>query len=115
MPRFVVLEHDHPELHWDFLIEAGAVLRAWRLKAPPAPGQLIEARANFDHRLFYLDHEGPVSGGRGTVKRWDAGSFRLDDDRPGNLALTLLGSRLVGNAELRELAEPVWSFRFDPS
>jgi hypothetical protein len=69
MPRFVILEHDHPELHWDFMLEAGAVLRTWRLAAPPALGQVVAAAASFDHRLLYLDYEGPVSGGRGTVRR----------------------------------------------
>ena len=26
MPRFVLLRHDHPELHWDLMFEAGAAL-----------------------------------------------------------------------------------------
>ena len=35
MPRFVILEHDLAELHWDFMLEAGGVLRTWRFAAPP--------------------------------------------------------------------------------
>ena len=34
MPRFVILEHDHPSLHWDFILEVGEVLWTWRLSAP---------------------------------------------------------------------------------
>src|ERR1700704_4821039 len=76
MPRFVILEHDHPVLHWDLMLEAGTALRTWRLaRAPSAPGEVIDALALPDHRLFYLDYEGPVSGGRGVVKRWDAGEY----------------------------------------
>src|SRR5262245_3351063 len=75
MPRYVVLEHDHPELHWDFMLEAGEVLRTWRLAAPPGAEGAIPATAVFDHRPFYLDYEGPVRGGRGFVRRWDAGTF----------------------------------------
>lgn len=82
MPRFVILEHDHPELHWDLMLETGDVLRTWRLAEPPtAIGQSIRAIPIADHRTMYLDYEGPVSGNRGTVNRWDAGRFETDGDR----------------------------------
>jgi hypothetical protein len=115
MPRFVILEHDHPSLHWDLLLEAGDVLRAWRLAAAPADGAVVAALANFDHRLFYLDHEGPVSGGRGTVQRWDAGRFvyvREADDR---LDISIEGDRLKGQIVLERLQRVEWRFRFDKS
>ena len=62
MPRFVILEHDHPILHWDFMLESGEVLRTWRLAAPPRPGADFSAAPSFDHRRVYLDYEGPISG-----------------------------------------------------
>ena len=37
----------------------------------PAPGVEMIAEALGDHRLDYLDYEGPVSGDRGLVSRWD--------------------------------------------
>ena len=76
MPRFVILEHDYPELHWDFMLECAGALKTWRLAEPPAThGELIAAVALEDHRLDYLDYEGPVSGNRGRVKRWDRGDY----------------------------------------
>ena len=96
MPRFVVLEHDWPTLHWDFLLEAGPVLRAWRLLAEPAAGKDVPAEPNADHRVLYLDYEGPVSGDRGTVRRWDAGTFELVADAPGRVEVKLLGAKLAG-------------------
>lgn len=75
MPRFVILEHDWPTRHWDLLLEDGNVLLAWRLLAEPEPGARVRAERNADHRRLYLDYEGPVSGGRGNVKRWDWGEF----------------------------------------
>ncbi|MBI3408409.1 MAG: hypothetical protein HY040_08635 [Planctomycetes bacterium] len=76
MPRFVILEHDHPELHWDFMLEMDGILKTWRLGSPPViDGDAIAATPLPDHRLLYLDYEGPVSGGRGTVKRWDGGEY----------------------------------------
>src|SRR5206468_490246 len=59
MPRFVILEHDHPTRHWDLMLEARGVLRTWRLSAPPKAGVAIAATASFDHRAIYLDYEGP--------------------------------------------------------
>lgn len=95
MPRFVILEHDWPTPHWDVLLEAGPVLRAWRLAAEPAPGRAVPAEPNADHRPFYLDYEGPVSGGRGTVRRWDAGAFEWIGDGPDGVEVELYG-RLTG-------------------
>lgn len=100
MPRFAVLSHDWPAPHFDFLLEAGEVLRAWRLASPPVVG-MNAAEANVDHRKLYLDYEGDVSGGRGTVARWDAGSFEWVEDVPGRAVVQLSGSKLAGRVELR--------------
>ena len=83
MPRFVILEHDWPTRHWDFFLESGPVLRAWRLLAEPAPGRVVPSEPNAEHRRLYLDYEGPVSGGRGNVVRWDAGTFEWIAEAPG--------------------------------
>lgn len=96
MPRFVILEHDWPNLHWDFLLEAGSVLRAWRLIAEPGPGRSVPAEPNADHRPLYLDYEGPVSGGRGRVRRWDAGTFDWLADTAERVEVELRGDRLAG-------------------
>ena len=106
MPRFVVLEHDHPFLHWDLMLEAGPVLRTWRLLAEPSLGDPVSAEATFDHRPFYLDYEGPVSGDRGSVKRWDAGTFTWEVDEPGRVVVVLAGSRLRGEVTLERRGEP---------
>jgi hypothetical protein len=98
MPRFVILEHDWPARHWDFLLEDGPVLKAWRLLAEPVYGVDIPAEANADHRPLYLDYEGPVSGGRGSVMRWDAGSFEWQST--GYLRVRLFGDKLNGIATI---------------
>jgi hypothetical protein len=113
MPRFVILEHDHPVRHWDLLLEAGDVLRAWRLAAPPIVGQAVAAEASFDHRRLYLDYEGPISGGRGTVSRWDAGTFDWIAEEEGRLALKLQGDRVGGVAVLERLDSGGWSLRLE--
>ena len=74
--RFAILRHDHPFLHWDLLLEAGPVALTWRLLRPPLQRELIAAESLPDHRLLYLDYEGPVSGNRGCVRRVAGGQFR---------------------------------------
>ncbi|MFL5338878.1 MAG: DNA polymerase ligase N-terminal domain-containing protein [Gemmataceae bacterium] len=102
MPRYVILTHDHPHLHWDFMIEVGPVLRTWRLDRPPEPDVEIRAEPLGDHRLTYLNYEGPLSGDRGRVTRWDAGSYEFSDCGPTELVMKLAGGRLCGTARLTE-------------
>lgn len=107
MPRFAILTHDHPSLHWDFLLEQGESCRTWRLlKAPDSSGD-ISAEALADHRLMYLDFEGPVSGDRGMVTRWDAGTFEWLANGDELVEVRLTGRRLNGVARLDE---NVWRF-----
>jgi hypothetical protein len=101
MPRFVILEHDHPEMHWDFMLEAGDKLRTWRLAAPPADGQLVAASVSFDHRLAYLDYEGPVSGNRGRVVQWDRGDYEDLGAAGDQVQVRLRGLKLRGTVTLR--------------
>jgi hypothetical protein len=96
MPRFVILEHDWPSRHWDLLLEAGPVLRAWRLLSAPGPTASVPAERNADHRLYYLDYEGPLSGDRGRVARWDAGSFEWVADEGDRLIVEFRGAKLSG-------------------
>lgn len=100
MPRYVVLTHDHPYLHWDFLLEYAGKLRAWRLDQPPNAGGTISATQLPDHRLHYLDYEGPVSGNRGEVRRWDRGEYVLLGEIAERLKIRLQGEQLTGVATL---------------
>lgn len=110
MPRYVILEHDYPELHWDLMLEAGDVLRTWRLSAPPQLKQSVTTISSFDHRLLYLDYEGPISGDRGAVKRWDAGHFTWLSDEGNLVVVRLTGGRLTTTVRLEKKEEsPNWT------
>jgi hypothetical protein len=112
MPRYVVLEHDHPVLHWDFMLEAGDVLSTWRLATPPQPGDAVAAEPLGDHRRMYLDYEGPVSGDRGTVTEWDAGTFTWEPTAQG-IAVRLEGRRLRGRASIEPDGKGGWRFSIE--
>jgi len=112
MPRFVLLEHDHPMLHWDLMLEAGSILRTWRLEAPLSHGQPIAATAVFDHRLLYLDYEGPISGGRGQVVRRERGTFTGQVQGPGPIVVRLQGEHLCGVLRLGPIEGENWRAEF---
>jgi hypothetical protein len=110
MPRYVILEHDHPTLHWDLMLEEGEKLRTWRLSRAPVAGVPIAATCIDYHRRMYLYYEGPVSGGRGTVRRWDAGNYSLLKAGERRLSLELQGDRCKGRAALEMQDGPNWIF-----
>ena len=93
MSRFVLLRHecsgDRPRTsHWDLMLEREGVLWTWALDRLPgswaalfgvnqephaATDIPLTAERLGDHRLAYLDYEGSVSGGRGSVRRCGRG------------------------------------------
>lgn len=78
-PRMVLLCHELPDgsWHFDWMIEtpgqAEGPLRTLRVHERPDAADRFTAELLPDHRRAYLDYEGPVSGGRGTVRRVASG------------------------------------------
>jgi len=117
MPRFVVLAHDSPDgRHWDFMFETGPALATWALERPPESGQVATAKALPDHRAAYLDYEGPISRGRGSVVQWDRGTCEIEERSANRIVLVLSGKKLSGRAMLtRSTDDPqCWRFLFTP-
>ena len=91
--RFVVLRHDgidHP--HFDLLLEplpGAPLLLTWRTDRWPIDRPTPLTRLA-DHRNAYLVYEGPVSGGRGFVRRVAEGTCEIDA-----LGITIRGFTLV--------------------
>lgn len=112
MPRFALLRHDHPALHWDLMLEAGNALWTWRLPRPLEDGDDQSAERIGDHRLIYLDYEGPVSGGRGMVACEDRGDYRGVEQADGRLVVELHGGRLRGRLELTRQRGADWRAQF---
>lgn len=122
MPRFVLLRHECPPdfgkpSHWDLMLQWGDVLRTWELRELPAQwasalqteaaDQTVKAVALPDHRLAYLDFEGPLSGNRGAVRRCDSGNYDLLGDQPDRVEARLLGDLISGIMQL-ECVETQW-------
>ena len=113
MPRFVILRHDSPQgEHYDFMLEAGGVLKTWALPRPPALGVEMDCEALADHRLAYLDYEGPISGERGAVTRFDRGDYVLERQDGAEWTVTIIGENLAGRATLLGTADDRNRWRF---
>jgi hypothetical protein len=117
--RFVLLRHEYPARiatpsHWDFMLEADGVLMTWQLNRLPASWLValqlesadelpqVPATRLADHRLEYLDYEGPVSGDRGSVHCVDRGTYQLQEESAEHLAVELSGSFLLGRTSLSQ-------------
>jgi hypothetical protein len=101
--RFVILAHTVNGLtHFDLMLDVGEVLLTYQLvRWPLAAGESCAAPRIGDHRRAYLEYEGEVSGGRGSVKRVQAGTWHEAD---GDIALST-GERLrVEGGEIFRLA-----------
>jgi hypothetical protein len=120
MPRFVLLKHMLPAdaargSHWDVMLESGGVLRTWALEALPAPDREVAATQLADHRLAYLDHEGPVSKNRGRVERLDRGDYTLASETADRLEIEVEGQLFKGRATLYASRDDQrWRFVFRP-
>lgn len=111
---FVLLEHTTSEaVHWDFIIEVPGreLLPTWRLLQDPLqnagdiPAELIA-----DHPRHFLDYEGPVREGRGSVRRVDRGAATVMSFDSPNLRAELSGNHVSG--EICITTEPDGSVRF---
>jgi hypothetical protein len=106
MPAFVVLRHDCPDgsWHYDWMIERtdpGAdmdrPLMTFRVQSLPTEAAEFEAERIADHRRAYLEYEGKISGGRGSVRCLVGGSVIIEVYEQARIVVLLDGSRrLVG-------------------
>ncbi len=138
--RFVILVHSgHGPAHYDFMLEEGDHLATWQFeREAPSPGpsghplpegeepaltrpfgplspvkgegQLVGRKIQ-DHRLAYLDYQGPVSGGRGHVRRCDGGEYRMIEAGADHLRFELCGQVAAGLFELLRQEGDSWILR----
>ncbi len=118
--RFVLLKHDVPDdfgrpSHWDLLLERGESCWTWAMER--LPGQLsgkdsplsVEARRLPDHRLHYLDYEGRVGNGRGTVRRVLSGDCRWISVSDAQVHVQLMASTICLDIHVELQGEYRWT------
>ncbi len=122
MATFVVQKHDATQLHYDFRLEVGGVLRSWAVPRGPSldPAQRRLAVEVEDHELSWGDFEGTIGAGygAGTVIVWDRGTWSALGEVPfdralaeGHASFELHGEKLRGGFTLRRMhggEKPQW-------
>lgn len=112
--RFVVQKHWARQLHYDFRLEAGGVLKSWAVpKGPPTvTGVQRLAIEVEDHPVDYIGFEGiiPEGYGKGKVKIWDKGTYE-GELKEGKIHVVLHGKKLKGEYALNEFREKQWLMR----
>lgn len=129
-PRFALLWHECPDdyrdgPHWDLMLERVGLAEehrlatwsllelpsAWTLNhAPTTAAPVVAATGLPDHRAHYLDYEGAVSGGLGSVKRIAGGPLEWLEAGDSLVVVRLFGeSPFVGGVELRRVSGDAWT------
>lgn len=100
MPRFVLLEHRWNGVHHDLMFERDGALRTWAIEEALEGAKEVAARALPDHRIAYLEYEGPISGERGEVRRVDEGEYEEIAWGERRVVVRVAGQRWRGVLEL---------------
>ena len=117
--RFVILRHTMPPGaerpdHWDLMLPSGEVLITWAIFLSPDGQYPLMVERLADHRTFYLDYEGEVSGNRGSVARWDRGTCEIERVDEDQVMAIVQGMKMAGRVSLtrRDDGSNLWDYCF---
>ena len=86
------------------MLEKEGVLQTWRLNLLPGNAPFLAEKIH-DHRLEYLEYEGPISNDRGVVKRMDRGKYEIIADTESFMIIQLLEGKYQGQINFDRMGE----------
>lgn len=110
-PLLATFRTDHPP-HDPAAWPAPATVSTSTPTPPPGRAPALRAERIHDHRAVYLDREGPLSAGRGEVRRLERGSalIRAADERRIELELRFAERPPITLVGERDGPGPWWTF-----
>ena len=113
MPSFIVQHHLSKKEHWDFRLEINGKLKSWAVtKIPPRTKNIKRLAIKVeDHPLSYGKFQGKIKEGygKGLVKIWDKGKYKLESKSSKKIVFYLKGKKLNGKYVLITLENPRFS------
>ena len=118
MSRFVLLRHEVPAefgrpSHFDLMLQSESSLLTWEINQIPPSGQSVEAVQLPNHRLLYLDYEGPISANRGEVRRVDHGRCDVEHPTVDRVIAHIAGQTLCGSILLDRVNLEQWRLTYE--
>lgn len=114
-----MLEHEGVLVTWNLF----ELPEAWQAKAAagqrpagaplpePPTSEVLAATKIHNHRLAYLDYEGPISGRRGQVIRVDRGEYQVLEQTDEFWHVQVRGDRILGIIQLRQKLNDHWQLQ----
>ena len=118
MSRFVLLRHEVPPefgrpSHFDLMLQSGSSLLTWEIDQVPLSKQSVKAVQLPNHRLLYLDYEGPISDNRGEVRRVDQGTCYVEHQTVDCVIAHIAGQTLRGAILLDRVNLEQWRLTYE--
>ena len=109
MPRLVIQEHTRAgESHYDLMLESPQLLWTWRFQDLPGSETEQACERIQDHEIKFLDYEGDLSPGMGSVRIVEGGTFDLLSAREDQINFTARARKILGSCRLIRRDENKW-------
>ena len=117
--RFVIHDHITENRHFDLMIETGDdLLLTWRIMPSDLDILLmsneIQAVRIQDHEKYFLDYEGSLSTGNGSIVLFDQGNSKILKRRNNTLNVLLSGQVFIGSIQLTSIKDNTYNILYFP-
>ena len=117
--RFIIHDHITKDRHYDLMIETGDdLLITWRIMPADLEmlikGNEVKISRILDHEKYFLDFEGDLSSGKGSVSIYDQGNSRIIKNLTDTFVFELSGQIFQGRIELFQVKNELFKIQYFP-